>query len=394
MKVSVQISAPLAREYQQEVIKNIYWIDPDIAEAAYQDGSDEIIEIEYKGANFPESTRQETEELALHIIRSIERLQIRIIFDQTDLHVPYQSDPLPDLQASGAVTPLLDGGYAYSGIALKLMTGLDRAFREYALSLSSQEFSFPGLLSYDAARRCGYLESYPQHVNLVCHVHEDLDSLRGFRESAQKSQPPGSDHSFKHLETAEAILPPTICHHFWHSLADSVRPLDSLVIGTAVGPCYRFEGRATTGLERLRGFQMREVFAIGPPTEVVPFRDRLLKDQADFLQRFAIAGKIETASDPFFVDDYSAKRLFQVGLELKHEVRAALPYSRSLLAIGSVNYHQDYFSKAFDIKSQSGGPVHSCCLGFGLDRWCLVILAQYGLDPAQWPGSLQELIQH
>lgn len=392
MKVSVHIPNPLAREYHDEVIKSIYWIDAQIADARYREGSNDVIEIQYDGDVFPETTRRETEQVAVSIIEAIQRSQVRTLFDQSHLSVPCADDPHAQLEARGELRPVIDGGYAYSGIVLELMNGLDKAFLTYARSLHCQEYAFPGLLSYATASRCGYLKSHPQNVNLVSHVREDLGSLRHFRDSGTDTQPAAAGDISTHLEAPEVILAPTICHNFWQSLADASHPLDELMIGTAVGPCYRFEGRATVGLERLRGFQMREVFAIGAPDDVIAFRDTLIEDQIEFLRRFCIAGTLETACDPFFVDDYSAKRLFQIGLDLKHEVRGILPYKRAPLAISSVNYHQNFFARSLNITAESESPVHSCCLGFGLDRWCLVILAQYGLDPTEWPTSLQELV--
>ena len=144
---------------------------------------------------------------------------------------------------------------------------------------------------------------------------------------------------------------------------------------------------------RLRGFHMREIFAVGTPEQVTSFRDTLLNDQIDFLKHYCINGVVETASDPFFVDDYSAKRMYQMGLELKHEVKMALPYDQTELAVSSLNYHQEFFSKAFNITAHGDSPVHSCCLGFGIDRWCIAIFSQHGLDVGKWPNALQELLK-
>ncbi|MCG8608657.1 hypothetical protein MJD09_27180 [bacterium] len=389
MNVSIELPVQLERTCQPEVIKNIFWVDNKILSAHYAHDDNRVIQIEYDGDNLPEAVKDHIKETAFKIANSLGRSPKECILDQTDLVVPFSEDPLAGLEAGGSVQPLFKGGHAYSGLFLKLMNGLDRVFREYALGLVSQEYSFPSLLSYNAAKRCRYLENYPQNVNLVSHIHEDLENLRNFRDTL--NDPAANAKTCEHIDPPDLILSPTICYHFWQSLADRQHTFDSLQVGTAAGACHRFESRATTGLERLREFNMREIFAIGSKKEVAEFRDILLQGQIEFLQRFQIAARIETASDPFFVDT-SEKRTYQLGLSLKHEVNALLPYKDELLAIGSVNNHETFFSQVFNIQSIEQIPLHSCCLGFGLDRWCLVIFAQFGLEPRDWPATLQELL--
>lgn len=387
MKISLELPLPLKRDYQPEVIKNIYWLDAKIVSACYETGSERVIHIEYADESFPDAVRANVENAACDIINSIDKIKISRVFDSNARQPAFSQDPLPFLEDRGWVQKLFAGGYSYRSVFLQLMKGLDATFRDYALSLGSEEFSFPGLLAYPAAERCGYVKSYPQNANLVSHVHEDLDVLRNYKAflAGEQDATDGKDY----FAEPDLICAPTVCHHFWQSLADREHDFGSLKVGTAVGPCHRFESRATTGLERLREFRMREMFAIGSPPAVAKFRDRLLEGQKRFLEEFAIAGCIETATDPFFIDTYATKRVYQVALNLKYEVKAVLPYKDEYLAIGSVNYHENFFSKAFNISDSQQTTLHSCCLGFGLERWCLAIFAQHGLEPEKWPKSLQ-----
>jgi seryl-tRNA synthetase len=77
-------------------------------------------------------------------------------------------------------------------------------------------------------------------------------------------------------------------------------------------------------------------------------------------------------------------------MEVKHEIEATLPYDGSGLAVGSVNLHGEHFGRAWRIRSGDGW-AHSCCMGLGIDRWCLALFAQHGTEIADWP---QELIDH
>jgi len=388
MKVSVELPLSLKRDYQSEVVKNIYWLDSKILSVRYSAENEQVIHIEYAGDEFGAEIRKGITEAAVNIIKSIDRIPISRVFEREANSDNKFPDPHLELEARGWITPLFAGGYAYHGLVLQLITGLDRVFRENALSLASEEHWFPGLLSYKSAKRCGYLNSYPQNANLVCHLNEDLNDLRAFQENLKAGK-----NLDDHFAEPDLICSPTICHHYWQGLADKTHDINGLKVGTAVGSCHRFESRATTGLERLREFKMREIFAIGVPARIAHFRDRLVAEQKVFLDEFELESCIETATDPFFVDTYATKRVYQVGLNLKFEVKAKLPYKSEWLAISSVNYHENFFANAFDIKSSNEEKLHSCCVGFGLDRWALAIFAQHGLKPEKWPGQLQKLIQ-
>jgi hypothetical protein len=96
--------------------------------------------------------------------------------------------------------------------------------------------------------------------------------------------------------------------------------------------------------------------------------------------------RITTATDPFFIDSYAVQSRYQQGFELKFEMLATLPYSGKKLAVGSVNYHQDFFGRSFAIET-GAGPAHTACFGVGLERLALAFLAQYGPDEKNWPEA-------
>ena len=99
---------------------------------------------------------------------------------------------------------------------------------------------------------------------------------------------------------------------------------------------------------------------------------------------------MKPANDPF-IDDYNAKKIFQTGFDLKLELLAQFKSAPSL-AISSINYHQNFFGNAFNIKLEDHDFAHSCCIGFGLDRWIATIISAHGIDPKLWPQKLSELV--
>jgi seryl-tRNA synthetase len=146
-----------------------------------------------------------------------------------------------------------------------------------------------------------------------------------------------------------------------------------------------------SGLERLWDFAMREVVFVGEQADVVRRRDAALGAGQSLLEQLDLSYELVTAADPFFIDSYAVQAAFQRGFELKYEFLCPLAYRDRKLAIGSVNYHQDFFGRSFDI-TLAEAPCHTACVGFGLERLALAVLAQHGTDPKHWPSPLQEAV--
>ncbi|TBR21396.1 hypothetical protein EPO15_10385 [bacterium] len=104
-----------------------------------------------------------------------------------------------------------------------------------------------------------------------------------------------------------------------------------------------------------------------------------------------LAYRVETANDPFFLGE-DKQAAFQDAFQLKFEIRAALPFKKATLAVGSYNYHQDHFGRALNITAADGAPAHTGCAAFGLERMAYAFLAQKGLDPKRWPGVIRKAL--
>jgi hypothetical protein len=57
---------------------------------------------------------------------------------------------------------------------------------------------------------------------------------------------------------------------------------------------------------------------------------------------------------------------------------------REGLAIGSVNFHRNYFGEAFGI-SREGKEAFSGCVAFGIERWIYAWLTRFGPRAKDWP---------
>ncbi len=143
------------------------------------------------------------------------------------------------------------------------------------------------------------------------------------------------------------------------------------------------------GMTRLWDFTMRELVFLGPGESVLQQRQQCVELVGAFLDELGLAGEIRTASDPFYIaPDAPSKTYFQLTAETKYEVSVLLS-EQERLAVGSLNYHADFFGRAFDIGIEGAGPAHSACIGFGLERLVCAFLAQHGPESDDWPEKVK-----
>ncbi len=134
---------------------------------------------------------------------------------------------------------------------------------------------------------------------------------------------------------------------------------------------------------------MREVVFIGAREEVLDRRDQALRAVSTFLDEHELDAEIRTASDPFFSGpDANAKTFFQLNSETKYEISLRIADDQRL-AVGSLNYHSDFFGKVFDVTTSAGLPMHSVCVAFGLERWVHALIQQKGRAADHWPAPLR-----
>ncbi len=299
---------------------------------------------------------------------------------------PHRAAPWDELVARGLVQSEGAGQIALAGDAVRLLEALDRRFVAMANDcFGAEAHRYPTMLSMEAMDRCHYFASFPQHVTFAPHLREDVDSLR-----AVSAAPQHDEHAFlEHLRPPRHVLSPAICFHTYLGLAD--RQLDGPRTVTAVGRCFRYESSNFTTLERVWDFTLREIIFVGPKGWVEERRERALAETQRLVEELGLDGWIETASDPFFVNNFVAKRFFQLMTRTKYELQLGLPADGRSLAAASFNLHQDFFGKSFGI-AIDGGFAATGCVGFGLERWVWALFCQLGPAIAAWPATVQRAL--
>jgi hypothetical protein len=145
-----------------------------------------------------------------------------------------------------------------------------------------------------------------------------------------------------------------------------------------VATCWRREEHYSP-LRRQWSFTMREIVRIGAMDEV----KEMLAAERERLERFFAAIDLpiswQAASDPFFDPSRNPKFLAQRLDPVKTEMIFG-----DGLAIGSINFHRNYFGEAFGI-ARGGEAAFSGCVAFGLERWLYAFLSRFGPDVRRWP---------
>lgn len=325
-------------------------------------------------------------EVARRMVAGYRPVEPVVLIDRGHRPVPHATDPQPALLASGELLDLGAGRRGLGPHLTLLIEAIDTRLGRLAADLGASPYRFPSLIGADVLARCHYLSSFPHSLTLVTHLRKDLAAIEEFaRQAARDGGPLACDPAL--LAPIHCLLAPTVCFHCYAWLAD--RRLTAPLTLTASGRCFRWESANLSGLERLWDFGMREVIFLGSREQAIDGRERGIEAAAALLDEWGLAYRIERANDPFFIEGYSSQRVFQAAFELKFELVAPLPYRAGPgLAVGSFNYHQDFFGRTLGISDAQGEPVHTACIGFGLERLALAVVSQYGPDPAGWPAEL------
>jgi seryl-tRNA synthetase len=333
--------------------------------------------------------------LEARVVRVVEEMaqgavppKVEVLEDHLDRPTPFNADPMPQLLASGEVSEEHTGIFSFGPLLTRLIEVFEGEFLALAAEFGAKPHRFPTLISAEKLGRVQYFRAFPHSLTFATHLREDLDIINAFSQNAAYEQPEGLNASLDSFSRIQALLSPAVCYHLYFALADKPLP-DGHMVVTSVGNCFRYESNNLTSLERLWNFTMREVIFVGPADFVLEHRERARQYMEKTFERLGLAYLVESANDPFFVGEFRRQAAFQNAFQLKYEIRALLPFKDSTLAVGSYNYHQDFFGRNLAITLPDGKPAHTGCVAFGLERCAYAFLAQFGLDPADWPAPVR-----
>jgi seryl-tRNA synthetase len=381
-RISIKLAAPANDMVQEEITKQVAFLSVDLRNPAFS-ASGDTLECDLPSEQVDELTPQ-IQALAKRVQASLRRLERKVVFSNLDAATFDRSQPdeLPGVHFLGL------GQAALDGTALRLFRYFDRTFEALGQTWGAEPLLTPTLIPAPVLAKCDYFRSFPQNVTFASHLEPNVRTIDSFR-TRHAERETLDDAAVSDMAVPDTCLSPATCYHVYHLHSGKIVPAAGTVHGVC-GKCFRFESTNTSDLRRLWDFTMREVVFMGTREQVSQQREVGIERTAQLLTAHRLASEIRTASDPFFVaPDAMAKTFFQLSSETKYEIAALLPDGQRL-AIGSLNYHTDFFGRAFDVQVESGGFMHSVCIAFGLERCVYAFLRQHGTDPAGWPDVVRQ----
>jgi seryl-tRNA synthetase len=316
--------------------------------------------------------------------------KVQLLEDHLNRQTVQKTDPTQELLNRKELFQESNGIYVLGPLLSGVIDFFEREFMDLAITFNARPYRFPTLMPGAMLERVNYFQAFPHSLSFAMHLREDLDVIQEFSKNAHCKHD-GLNTSMKSFSKIQNLLSPAVCYHLYFSLADSQLSEDHIA-ATAVGNCFRYESSNLNSLERLWNFSMREIIFIGSKDYVLEQRESGRQRMAKKFESIGMAYKVESANDPFFIGEYK-QAAFQNAFHLKYEIRALLPYKKSTLAVGSYNYHQDFFGRQLKIQQRDGSPIHTGCLAFGLERIAFGFLSQFGFEKDNWPLYVKERIK-
>lgn len=366
----------------EELLKQVAHISREIDSPRISDDG-RTLEFEFTGEVATiERTREQVASLATKMLKSLRRLQRKVLYRSAEGWGRAISVP----GAEAGVWFAGEGQAHLAGPALMVASAVKEVLTDYIAGFAPVDLQTPVLIPAAVLARCDYFRSFPQYVTFASHLHEEFSVIDGFRQRHQ-DRDTLDEAARQDLDLPGVCLSPAVCYHIYHRHAgESLLPAG--LTYAVEGRCFRFESTNMSDLRRLWEFTMRELVFTGTKEWVLESRERAIQAFIPILEALQLPAEIRTASDPFFVaPDANAKTYFQLSSETKYEISAEIGAGERL-AVGSFNYHTDFFGRAFDTRIGEG-HAHSVCVAFGLERLVFAILAHHGADPAGWPQILR-----
>lgn len=258
--------------------------------------------------------------------------------------------------------PSASGGVKALGPdATALLTLLDQGFEAWGVKADARPMIAPPLLPVASLAGLDYYENFPHQAVVTAPLR--------LADAKESYAPSGGAFAPDRLGPAQLALPSAACYGVYLDLAG--QKLDGPRRVTLLGRCFRREEHYED-LRRLLGFHMREIVAIGTQEYVEEhLRDFTTRIEA-FADRLGLKLRKEAATDPFY-DRGGPRAILQQISPVKHE------FLYEDLAIASVNKHRNFFGERCDITlADTGKPVFTSCVAFGLERWLAALTRHFG----------------
>ncbi len=279
----------------------------------------------------------------------------------------------------------VDGLYGRSGQFEDVIAAFERLIDRTGGGDGAEAIRFPPGMNRAYFEASGYMKSFPQ---LAGTIHSfcgcELDHI-----SLLKCMEDGQDWT-KGQEATDIVLTPAACYPLYPTIARRGPVKDDGQLYDLQSYCFRHEPSKDPARQQL--FRMREYVFMGSQDAVMAFRQRWMERGPEMMKAVGLDVHIDVANDPFF--GRAGKMLVnnQRDQNLKFELLIPITSVEKPTACMSFNYHQDQFGIKWGLKFANDQPVHTACVGFGLERIALALFHTHGLDVKEWPEAVRRVL--
>jgi hypothetical protein len=388
-RTTVALTAPVRGALAAEIERRVYYIYPGITGYVIEVHDDEVREVTLLSAQplGDDVLADRVNQVVDREVRGHPAAHDRTVWTSTHRRAADES-VVDRLVSAGAVSEAGEGQMALGEPLLSLLSYFDGVVRAaLARNFDPREYRYPTLIPTAALQRAGYPAAFPHHLMFVTRLPNDIEAYQAFQRDYGDA--PIDPAVLGACRNVDYCLPPTMCYHTFHQYRGRRLDPDGLHVVTSRGKAFRHEAAYSASLERLWDFTIREIVFLGSREAVLTAREHFMLQMLGIVDALGLSGWCEVANDPFFGAANSIERIWSQRLmELKYELRLHIAPDRTV-AVGSFNFHAEHFGRAFEIGHLPERPVHSACVGFGLERLVFAFLCQYGPDRDDWPDDVR-----
>lgn len=385
----IPLTKPIDLKYLAELEKRLFYVSADIIDFEIKIQNEHILGVELTTAHLGNAA-----ELTDKVNRVVDGdvaiqkvIPVKTIWE-AEGKAQYKENVFAQLIDRGMAHVAGEGQVTLSEPLISLMDALDTRIKDIALTqFGAKEYRYPTLIPTQTLADCGYFESFPHMIMFVTRLHNDVDTYHEFADSYQAQKNIGA-YALNYCQNLDYCLPPTMCYHTYHQHRGKQFENGETLVITSRGKSFRYEGNYHHSLERLWDFTIREIVFLGNEEFVLECRQKFMQASFALMEELNLTGHAEVANDPFFTGlNALSKMLNQRIMEMKYELRLKLDENHTI-AVGSFNFHDQFFGKGFNMTQDTGSWLKSGCVGFGLERLTFAFLCHHGLDPQHWPQVL------
>jgi seryl-tRNA synthetase len=313
--------------------------------------------------------------------------------------ISYNKDPTEESEKLGWVKRFAGKGqWFYTPPMTKLLRAFEELLMEECINkIGFDECLFPKLIPLEVMYKMRYLEGLPEGMYYVAPPKRDPEMFKDFVNEMMIKKEIPIQKLKDLLRNPGYVLAPAQCEPFYqffdHELVDIDNPVKFV---DKSGWTYRWEGGGSKGLDRVHEFLRIETVQMGAPEFVNNVRDDTLKYAEKLAEKLDLEYWTEVGDDPFYLEGRKKEeRNIEFPEVPKYEMRLWLPHikeERKGVAVTSANVHGTHFVEGFGVKDYKNRKVWTGCTGFGLSRWVIGFLAQYGFDYNDWPELIKDKI--